>query len=33
MILIPFEENELRTLFGEQYARYAESVLMLVPLT
>ncbi|HUK79380.1 MAG TPA: isoprenylcysteine carboxylmethyltransferase family protein [Nitrososphaerales archaeon] len=33
LILIPFEENELQTLFGEQYARYAESVPMLVPLT
>ena len=29
--LSPFEERELRVLFGEQYERYAERVPMLVP--
>lgn len=33
LILIPFEEKELRTLFGEQYARYSNEVPMLVPFT
>lgn len=30
-ILIPFEERELRALFGEQYKRYSDEVPMLVP--
>lgn len=33
LFLIPFEERELRALFGQQYERYAEEVPMLVPLT
>jgi len=33
LILIPFEERELRALFGDQYARYMESVPMLIPFT
>lgn len=32
-VLIPFEERELRALFGDQYARYANEVPMLVPFT
>ena len=32
-ILIPFEERELRALFGDQYAQYVESVPMLIPFT
>lgn len=31
--LIPFEERELRALFGDQYKRYAEEVPMLFPFT
>jgi len=30
-VIIPFEEKELLALFGEQYARYAREVPMLVP--
>jgi len=33
LVLIPFEEDELLALFGEEYARYAENVPMLVPFT
>jgi len=33
LILIPFEERELRALFGTPYTRYAEEVPMLVPFT
>jgi protein-S-isoprenylcysteine O-methyltransferase Ste14 len=33
LILIPFEEKELRTLFGEQWVRYSEETPMLVPFT
>jgi len=33
LVLIPFEEKELRELFGEQYASYARGVPMLVPFT
>lgn len=33
LILIPFEERELRALFGEQYAAYAANVPMLIPFT
>ncbi len=33
LVLIPFEERELRALFGEQYSNYAEGVPMLVPFT
>ena len=33
LILIPFEERELRMLFGEKYERYMEQVPMLVPFT
>jgi protein-S-isoprenylcysteine O-methyltransferase Ste14 len=33
VVLIPFEEKELLTLFGEQYAKYSEEVPMLVPFT
>ena len=33
LILIPFEERELRVLFGDQYARYMDSVPMLIPFT
>ncbi len=32
-VLVPFEEKELRALFGEQYARYADEVPMLIPFT
>ena len=31
-VIIPFEEKELLALFGEQYAKYASEVPMLVPL-
>lgn len=30
-ILIPFEEAELRAIFGDQYARYSDEVPMLIP--
>lgn len=33
LVLIPFEERELRALFGDQYTRYMDSVPMLVPFT
>ena len=33
LVLIPFEERELRALFGYQFERYAENVPMLVPFT
>jgi protein-S-isoprenylcysteine O-methyltransferase Ste14 len=33
LILIPFEEKELRALFGEQYDRYIRDVPMLIPFT
>ncbi len=33
LVLIPFEERELRALFGEQFERYVEEVPMLVPFT
>jgi protein-S-isoprenylcysteine O-methyltransferase Ste14 len=33
LILIPFEERELRELFGSQYANYVEAVPMLIPFT
>ena len=33
LILIPFEEKELKALFGEQYLRYMEDVPMLIPFT
>ena len=33
LVLIPFEEKELRMSFGQRYVEYAESVPMLVPLT
>jgi len=33
VILIPFEERELKVLFGEQYDKYAAKVPMLVPFT
>lgn len=33
LVLIPFEEKELRALFGEEFVRYAELVPMLVPFT
>ena len=33
LVLIPFEERELRALFGEQFERYAEEVPMLAPFT
>ncbi len=32
-VMIPFEERELRIIFGEQYAKYAAEVPMLFPLT
>jgi protein-S-isoprenylcysteine O-methyltransferase Ste14 len=32
-VQIPFEEKELRALFGEQYAKYVEDTPMLVPFT
>jgi len=32
-VLIPFEEKELRAIFGEQYAKYADEVPMLFPFT
>jgi len=32
-VQIPFEERELRALFGDQYIRYAENTPMLVPFT
>jgi Phospholipid methyltransferase len=32
-VMIPFEEKELRALFGDQYARYVDSTPMLVPFT
>jgi protein-S-isoprenylcysteine O-methyltransferase Ste14 len=31
LVLIPFEERELRALFGDQYTRYMDNVPMLVP--
>ncbi len=31
--MIPFEERELRALFGEQYTKYMDDVPMLVPFT
>lgn len=31
-VQIPFEEKELRAIFGDQYSRYCEKVPMLVPL-
>ncbi len=30
---IPFEEKELRVLFGDEYAKYADEVPMLIPFT
>jgi protein-S-isoprenylcysteine O-methyltransferase Ste14 len=33
LVLIPFEERELRALFGDQYTKYADDVPMLVPFT
>jgi len=33
LVLIPFEERELRALFGTPYTKYAEEVPMLVPFT
>jgi protein-S-isoprenylcysteine O-methyltransferase Ste14 len=33
LVLIPFEERELRTLFGEQWLKYSEETPMLVPFT
>ncbi len=33
LVLIPFEEKELKALFGEQYTKYADGVPMLVPFT
>lgn len=33
LILIPYEERELRALFGEEWARYAAETPMLVPFT
>jgi len=33
LVLIPFEEKELRALFGEQYRLYMEEVPMLIPFT
>lgn len=33
LMQIPFEEKELRAIFGEQYARYAADVPMLIPFT
>jgi len=33
LVMIPFEERELRALFGEQYTKYADVVPMLVPFT
>ena len=33
LVQIPFEERELQVLFGDQYARYAEKVLILIPFT
>ena len=33
LVLIPFEETELRTLFGEQYRKYSDEVPMLIPFT
>ncbi len=33
LILIPFEERELKALFGEQYLDYTKDVPMLVPFT
>lgn len=32
-VQIPFEEKELRALFGDQYVRYSKDVPMLIPLT
>lgn len=32
-VLIPFEENELSDIFGDQYTKYAEDVPMLFPIT
>lgn len=33
LVLIPFEEKELKALFGEEYSRYMDRVPMLIPLT
>jgi len=33
LLLIPFEERELKALFGEQYTWYVEDVPMLIPFT
>ncbi|HKW04628.1 MAG TPA: isoprenylcysteine carboxylmethyltransferase family protein [Nitrososphaerales archaeon] len=32
-VQIPFEEKELRAVFGDQYARYAKNVPMMIPFT
>jgi len=32
-VQIPFEERELRTFFGDQYAHYSDEVPMLIPFT
>lgn len=32
-VQIPFEERELRAIFGDQYARYSDEVPMLIPFT
>jgi protein-S-isoprenylcysteine O-methyltransferase Ste14 len=33
LVLIPFEERELRALFGDKYVEYSQAVPMLVPFT
>ncbi len=33
LVLIPFEERELRALFGEEWRKYSEEVPMLIPFT
>ncbi len=33
LVLIPFEEREMKALFGEEYADYVASVPMLIPFT
>jgi protein-S-isoprenylcysteine O-methyltransferase Ste14 len=32
-VQIPFEEKELRAIFGEKYAQYSKDVPMLIPFT
>jgi len=33
LVVIPFEERELRALFGEEYRRYSDETPMIIPFT